>query len=132
MRRIAKAQEERAARLFTMGVAPETAHGQVLDAAARRTAIEREFAVAEQAVAAAGTRQGDRDKAFAVLNALRDRIGDLKLAEKREIIRILVPGGPDYRVEVAKTGEITIKGAIDFTKVASDTTHPYSAACHET
>jgi site-specific DNA recombinase len=128
----AKVQEERAARLFTMGVAPETAQGQVREAAARRLAAQKELEVAERAVWAARSREEDRNYAFAVLNAYRGQLGALTLAEKREVLRVLVPAGPEYKIEVAKTGDISITGAIPAEKCVSVPSTPYTAASYET
>lgn len=127
----AKAAEQRAAQLFRMGVDPGIAERQVAEAVSRRKAVERELSDAEKMAANAKAQEALKETAFETLTSLKDRIQGLSLIEKREILGILIPGGPDYRIEIDITGQVTVRGAIDFEKVASTST-PYSAARYET
>ena len=126
----ARRREERAAQLFTMGLDPAVAKKQVESAVIRREVVEKELLEAKQDLESTITRRDLEERAYGALTALKEKIGDLSLDRKREVLRILIPGGPKYCIELAADGNLTIKGAIDFTKATSDVT-PYCASGYD-
>jgi site-specific DNA recombinase len=112
--RQAKVQEDRAARLFTLGADPKTAERQVKEVAARRRALEQELAQAEKAARLEDARQDLKEKAFGALISLRDRVGDLSPEEKRHYLRLFIPGGLTHRIELHGDGTVLMRGLLDF------------------
>jgi len=95
----------------------KVAQGQLQEAINRRKTAEHNLKEAERELSGSHTRKETREMLFAALKAVRERFDDMNLSKKRELLRILVPGGPDYRVEVSETRENAIRGAIDFSQV---------------
>ncbi len=127
----AKAREERAARLYAMGTAPATAEKQVKEASVCRKALEQELVQAESAWSREQSCQDAKAVAFQTLNALRGRMGNLTLEEKRRVLQVLVPGGLTHRIELQEDGSVLIHGIIDFNAEALAMSVPYSGVNYE-
>jgi site-specific DNA recombinase len=123
----AKAQEARAARLYTLGTVVAVAEKQVKEAASRRRALEQEMEQAEKSLKLEQGKQEMKEQAFELFRALRSRLGNLTLEEKREILRILVPGGLTHRIELHEDGTVLMRGVIDFDSAALGMSMPYSS-----
>jgi site-specific DNA recombinase len=126
----AKAQEERAARLYTLGTAPVMAEKQVKEAAARRQALERELEQAEGAWKRGKAYQEVKEQAFQTLSILRNEIMTLSPEEKRRAIQTLFPGGLTHRLELQMDGSITARGIIDVAMSAPAMSLPQSDVCY--
>jgi hypothetical protein len=121
----ARAQEERAARLFTLGASHTVAHQQVKEAVSRRRSVELELNQAEKNLSSVKARKDIKEKAFSAIVALRDRVGDLTLHEKRRILRTLVPGGLTHHIKLHTDETIQVQGCIDFDAVNKSAGVPY-------
>ena len=113
--------EERAAQLFTVGLDPVIAQKQVESAVAHRRNVEKDLSAAEQVLASISRRDVE-ERAYETLTTLKERIHEMSFDEKREILRILVPGTQEYRIELSADGAVTIKGAIDLAKASTPAT----------
>ena len=126
----AKAQEERAARLYTLGTAPQTAEKQVREATARRRTLEQELGQAERAVQREKSSQNAKELAFQTLNDLRGKLGSLTREEKRRVLQVLVPGGLTHRVELQADGSVLVSVIVDLNTETQAMSMPYSEKCY--
>jgi hypothetical protein len=95
-----------------MGVDASVAQKQLQEAVARRRTLQKEYAEAQRAQSTYHLRQDQKEQAFAALMTLRNRLQNLTLENKREILRALVPGGLTYRIAIQKDGTLDIKGIL--------------------
>ena len=126
----AKAQEDRAARLYTMGAAPQTAEQQVREATARRRALEQELDQLGKAIRAEKGYQESKELAYDLLMSLRGKMDSLTLEEKRRVLHRLVPGGLTHRLELQADGFVDINGIIDFATETQAMSMPYSGVSY--
>jgi site-specific DNA recombinase len=126
----AKAREERAARLFTMGAAPQTAEKQVREATTRRKALELDLGQQEKAIRAEKGYQESKELAYELLMSLRGKLDSLTLEEKRRVLHRLVPGGLVHRLEMQADGSVDVNGIIDFDIEARAMSMPYSGVSY--
>jgi site-specific DNA recombinase len=124
----AKAQEERAARLYTLGTSVATAERQVKEASARCQALKQELAQVEAAWQREQAFEDAKEMAFQTLIALRGKVGTLTLEEKRGALQLLVPGGLTHRIELQEDGSVRVRGIIDFDIETRAIGVPYSNA----
>jgi site-specific DNA recombinase len=126
----AKAQEDRAARLYTLGTDSTTAERQVKEASARRRAVDQELAQAKASCQRDKINQDAKELAFETLIALRGKMDDLTLEEKRRVLHLLVPGGLTHRIELHEDGSVLVTGIVDFSAETRAMSMPYSKECY--
>jgi hypothetical protein len=126
-----RVQEERAARLYTLGAAATTSEKQIKEAVARRRALETELAQAERALNLASRQEGAKEQVFKTLRSLQGDIDNLSLEQRRNVLRFLVPGGLTDRIELHGDGAVNIRGILNFDLMTpSDKRVPYFDSCY--
>jgi len=115
----AKASEVRAREIHVFGSDPGKGRAIFERAIARQKELEKALLQAERALGDGRSRADLKEKAFAALAALRERIENLSIRDKAEVLRVLIPGGPECRITVKKDGTMNMKGAIDFEKATA-------------